>query len=149
MRVSKLFLWRQSENISISVKDDIRFGGFFPLSVITSNCNRIKISKVCFGKGFRYHSLITSLSQTIHARNYAKKLANMPAKRKCKKGIAIQTDLNRPNENAVEDLSCTTKTQTMLKVKHPISSITPITTFAAKESVVIIFNNYTMSSSRI
>ena len=30
----------------------------------------------------------------------------MPAKRKCKKGIAIQTDLNRPNENAVEDLSC-------------------------------------------
>ena len=68
-----------------------------------------------------------------------KKLANMPAKRKCKKGIAIQTDLNRPNENAVEDLSCTTKTQTRLKVKHPISSTTPITTFAAKESVVIIF----------
>jgi hypothetical protein len=32
----------------------------------------------------------------------------MPAKRKSKKGIAIQTDLNRPNENAVEDLSCTT-----------------------------------------
>jgi hypothetical protein len=81
--VSKLFLWGQSENISISVKDDIRFGGVFPLSVITSNCNRIKIS----------------LSQTVHARNHAKKLANMPAKRKCKKGIAIQTDLNRPNEN--------------------------------------------------
>ena len=30
MRVSKLFLWGQSENISISIKDDIRFGGFFP-----------------------------------------------------------------------------------------------------------------------
>ena len=29
MRVSKLFLWGQSENISISIKDDIRFGGFF------------------------------------------------------------------------------------------------------------------------
>ena len=105
MRVSKLFLLGQSENISISVKDDIRFGGVFPLSVITSNCNRIKFGKVCFGKGFRCHSLI-SLSQTVHARNHTKKLANMPAKRKCKKGIAIQTDLNRPNENAVEDLSC-------------------------------------------
>jgi hypothetical protein len=56
VRVSKLFLWGQSENISISVKDDIRFGGVFPLSVITSKCNRIKISKVCFGKGFRCHS---------------------------------------------------------------------------------------------
>jgi hypothetical protein len=77
---------------------------FFPLSVITSNCNRIKISFVCFGKGFRCHSLIISLSQTVLARNHTKKLANMPAKRKCKKGIAIQTDLNRPNENAVEDL---------------------------------------------
>jgi hypothetical protein len=75
-------LWGQSENISISVKDDIRFGGVFPLSVITSNCNRIKISKVCFGKGFRCHSLIISLSQTVHARNLAKKLVNMPGKRK-------------------------------------------------------------------
>ena len=145
MRVSKLFLWGQSENISISVKDDIRFGGVFPLSVITSNCNRIKISKVCFGKGFRCHSLI-SLSQTVHARNHAKKLANMPAKHKCKKGIAFQTDLNRPNENTVEDLSCTTKTQARLKVTHPVSSITSshilsitITTFAAKEPVVITF----------
>jgi hypothetical protein len=142
VRVSKLFLWGQSENISIS---DIRFGGVFPLSVITSNCNRIKISKVCFGKGFRFHSLI-SLSQTVHARNHAKKLANMPAKHKCKRGIAIQTDLNRPNENTVEDLSCTTKTQARLKVTHPVSSITSshilsitITTFAAKEPVVITF----------
>ena len=109
MRVSKLFLWGQSENISISVKDDIRFGVVFPFTVITSNCNRIKISKVCFGKGFRCHLLIISLSQTVHARNHTKKLANMPAKRKYKKGIAIQTDLNRPNENAVEDLSCTTR----------------------------------------
>jgi predicted nucleic acid binding AN1-type Zn finger protein len=82
VRVSMLFLWGQSEKISISVKDDIRFGVFFPLSVITSNCNRIKISKVCFGKGFRCHSLIISLSQTVHARNHTKKLANMPAKRK-------------------------------------------------------------------
>jgi hypothetical protein len=145
VRVSKLFLLGQSENISISVKDDIRFGGVFPLSVITSNCNRIKFGKVCFGKGFRCHSLI-SLSQTVHARNHTKKLANMPAKRKCKKGIAIQTDLNRSNENAVEDLSCTTKTQARLKVTHPVSSITfihilsiTITTFAAKESVVITF----------
>ena len=67
----------------------------------------------------------------------------MPAKAK-------QTDLNRnrPNENAyaVEDLSCTTKTQTRLKVTHPVSSIISIhklsitiTTFAAKESVVITF----------
>jgi hypothetical protein len=143
VRVSKLFLWGQSENISISVKDNIRFGGIFPLSVITSNCYRIKISKVCFGKGFRCHSLIISLSQTLHARkwrNHTKKLANMSAKRKCNKGIAIQTDLNRPNENAVEDLSCTTKTQARLKVTHPVSSITSshilsitITTFAAKE----------------
>ena len=46
-------LWGQSENISISVKDHNRFGGVSPLSVITSNCNGIKISKVCFGKGFR------------------------------------------------------------------------------------------------
>ena len=143
MRVSKLFLWGQSENISISIKDDIRFGGVFPLSVITSNCNRIKISKVCFGKGFRCHSLIISLSQTVHARNHTKKLANMPAKCKCKKGIAIQTDLNRPNENAVEDLSCT---MMRLKVTYPVSSIISIhilsitiTTFAAKESVVITF----------
>jgi hypothetical protein len=89
VRVSKLFLWGQSENISISVKYHIRFGECFRLSVITSKCNRIKISKVCFGKGFRCHSLIISLSQTVHARNHAKKLANMPAKRKCKKGIAI------------------------------------------------------------
>jgi hypothetical protein len=126
VRVSKLFLWGQSENISISVKDDIRFGGDFPRSVITSNCNRIKISKVCFGKGYRCHSLIISLShsQTVHARNHTKKLANMSAKRKCKKGIAKQTDLNRPNENAVEDLSCTTKTQARLKVTHPVSNIT-------------------------
>ena len=127
MRVSKLFLWGQSENISISVKDDIRFGGDFPLSVNTSNCNRIKISKVCFGKGYRCHSLIISLSQTVHARNHTKQLANMSAKRKCKKGIAIQTDLNRPNENAVEDLSCTTKTQARLKVTHPVSNITSAT----------------------
>jgi hypothetical protein len=105
VRVSKLFLWGQSENISISIKDDIRFGGGFPFSVITWNCNRIKISKVCFGKGFRCHLLIISLPQTVHARNHPKNLANMPAERKCKKGIAIQTDLNRPNENAVEDLS--------------------------------------------
>ena len=140
MRVSKLFLWGQSENISISVKDDIRFrhlAGFFRyqinFSVITLNCNRIKISRVYFGKGFR-------CSQTVHARNHTKKLANMPGKRKCKKGIAIQTDLNRPNENAVEDLSCTTKIQARLKVIHPVSSITSshilsitITTFAAKE----------------
>ena len=133
MRVSKLFLWGQSENISISVKDYITFSGVFPLSVITSNCNRIKISEVYFGKGFR-------CSQTVHARNRTKKLANMPGKRKCKKGIAIQTDLNRPNENAVEDLSCTTKIQARLKVIHPVSSITSshilsitITTFAAKE----------------
>ena len=67
----------------------------------------------------------------------------MPAKRKCKKGIAIQTDLNRPNENAVEDLSCT---MMRLKVTYPVSSIIyihilsiTITTFAAKESVVITF----------
>ena len=40
-----------------------------------------------------------------------KKVANMPAKRKCKKGIAIQTDLNRPNENAVEDLSYTSEVE--------------------------------------
>ena len=67
----------------------------------------------------------------------------MPAKRKCKKGIAIQTDLNRPNENAVEDLSCT---MMRLKVAYPVSSIKSIhilsitiTTFAAKESVVITF----------
>ena len=70
----------------------------------------------------------------------------MPAKRKCKKGIAIQIDLNRPNENAVEDLLFTTKTQTRLKVTHPVSSIISfhilsitITTFAVKESVVITF----------
>ena len=145
MRVSKLFLWGQSENISISVKDDIRFGGVFPLSVITSNCNRIKISEVCFGNGFQCHSLIISLSQTVHARNHTKKLAIMPARRKCKKGIAIQTDLNRPNENAVEDMSCTTKIQTRLKVSSITSihilSIT-ITTFAAKESVIKTFLLY-------
>jgi hypothetical protein len=74
VHVSKLLLWGQSENISISVKDDIRFDGGFPLSVITSNCNGIKISKVCFGKGFRCHSLIISLSQTVHARNHTKNL---------------------------------------------------------------------------
>ena len=66
----------------------------------------------------------------------------MPARRKCKKGIAIQTDLNRPNENAVEDLSCTTKIQTRLKVSSITSihilSIT-ITTFAGKESVIKTF----------
>ena len=65
-----------------------------------------------------------------------KKLANMLAKQKCKKGIAIYSDLNWPN----------TKTQTRLRVTHPILSITSIhilsitvTTFAAKESLVIIF----------
>jgi hypothetical protein len=140
VRVSKLFLWGQSENISISVKDDIRFGGVFPLSVITSNCNRIKISKVFFGKGFRCHSLIISISRTVHARNHAKKLANMPAKHKCKKGIAFQTDLNRPNENTVEDLSCVEGHTS--GIEYPTSShilsIT-ITTFAAKEPVVITF----------
>jgi hypothetical protein len=64
-----------------------------------------------------------------------KKLANMSAKRKCKKGIAIP-----PNENAVGDLSCTRKAQARLKVTHPVSNITSshilsitITTFAAKE----------------
>jgi hypothetical protein len=35
-----------------------------------------------------------------------------------KKGIAIQTDLNRPNENAVEDLSCTTKFSKTENHKH-------------------------------
>jgi hypothetical protein len=134
MHVSTLSLWGQSENISISVNDDIRFGRGIPLSVITSNCNRIKISKVCFGEGFRCHSLITSLPQTVHVRNHTKKLANMPAKRKCKKGIAIQTNLNQPNENAAEDLSCTTKTQVRLKVTHPCSiTFIHFTTFAAKE----------------
>ena len=34
MRVSKLFLCGQSENISISVKDDNRFRGVFPFSVM-------------------------------------------------------------------------------------------------------------------
>jgi hypothetical protein len=64
----------------------------------------------------------------------------MPAKRKCKKEIAIQTDPNRPNKNAVEDLLCTTKIQARLKVTHPVSNITSshilsitIATFAAKE----------------
>ena len=67
----------------------------------------------------------------------------MPAKRKCKKGIAIQTDLNRPNENAVEDLPCT---MMRLNLTHSVSSVISIhilsitiTTFPAKESVVITF----------
>jgi hypothetical protein len=75
-----------------------------------------------------------------HYQFITKKLANMPAKRKCKKGIAIQTDLNRPNENAVENLSCSAKTQARLKITHPVSSMTSshilsitITTFAANE----------------
>jgi hypothetical protein len=46
VRGTFLFLWGQSENISFSVKDDNRFGGDFPLSLITSNCNWIKLSKV-------------------------------------------------------------------------------------------------------
>jgi hypothetical protein len=72
-------LWGQSENISISVKDDNRFGGVFPLSVITSNCNRMKI---IFGKGFWCH-LLTQY-QFITSR------ANMQAKRKCKESITTE-----------------------------------------------------------
>ena len=124
MRVSKLFLWGQSENISISVKDDIRFGVFFPLSVITSYCNRIKISKCVLARVFGVIHSLSVYHKPYMRETTRKKLANMPAKRKCKKGIAIQTDLNRPNENTVEDLSCTPKTQARLKVTHPVSSIT-------------------------
>jgi hypothetical protein len=96
---------------------------------------------------FTHYQFITNRtcekSQIAHARNHTKKLANMPAKRKCKRGIAIPTDLNWPNKNAVEDLSCT---MTRLTVTHPVSSIISINilsitiaTFAAKESVVITF----------
>ena len=140
MRVSKLFLWGQSENISISVKDDIRFGGVFPLSVTRQTVIGLKLVKCVLERVLGViHSLLV-YHKPYMLETTQKKLANMSAKRKCKKVIAIQSDLNRPNENAVEDLSCTTKTQARLKVTHPVSSITSshilsitITTFVAKE----------------
>ena len=70
-----VFLYFFGENISISVKDDNIFGMVFPLSVITLNSNRIKISKVCF---WHHYQFIT---------NHTFKLA----KRKCRR---ISEDTN-------------------------------------------------------
>jgi hypothetical protein len=71
VRVSKLFLWGQSENISISVKDDIRFGGVFPLSVITSTVIGLKSVKCVLARvlGVIHSLLVYQLSQTVQNNN--------------------------------------------------------------------------------
>jgi hypothetical protein len=103
VRVSKLFLWGQSENISISVKDDKIFRRGFPLSVMClrpllspQNLIGLTIIKVCFGKAFRCHLLIIRLSK------------HMQETRKHEKA-KLQSHLNWANGNVVEDLSCVTK----------------------------------------
>jgi hypothetical protein len=74
---------------------------------MTSNCNWIKIRKVyvfgqVFSVLFTHYQFITSRT----CKKPDKKLANMPAKRKCKEVIARERSKSA-NENAAEDQSCT------------------------------------------
>ena len=110
MRVSKLFLCGQSENISISVKDDKIFHWVFPFSVM---CLRpllspqtvigLKIIEVFLVRFFGviylsvYHNMCKRPNLEICQQNVNVEKAK------------LQRHLYRANGNVVEDLLCMTK----------------------------------------